>query len=64
MNLDLLELYMPGIGKVLRVPNRLRKGYLKKSSFNLSAWASVKQPQGEKEKARRLRQIERGIIKR
>ena len=58
----LRELSMPSKGMRLRVPNRLKKGYLKKSIF--PRWTSFSQAfQGEREKARRRRQIERGILK-
>lgn len=59
----LLSLFIPGKGKVERVPNRLAKGYLKKSIFR-QRWVSVMQnKQGECEKARRLRQIKAGTLK-
>uniref|UniRef100_A0A6M3KYQ0 Uncharacterized protein n=1 Tax=viral metagenome TaxID=1070528 RepID=A0A6M3KYQ0_9ZZZZ len=61
--LDLDNLFRYGARKVVLVPNRLKKGHLKKSSFGSSSiWASTRRPQGDREKARRLRQREKGII--
>ncbi len=60
---DLKELFLPGIGHVVRIPNRLKKGFLKKSMFPRMKGHS-EHKQGDREKARRLRQIEAGISRR
>lgn len=58
---DLESLFMPGFGKVARHPNRLRKGFLKRSIFpNRISFGERKQ--GEKEKARRVRQMKAGKL--
>ncbi len=60
------SLFMPGeVPKVPRRANHLKKGFLKKTvySVNRSQWKNNPlTEQGTREKARRLRQIERGII--
>jgi hypothetical protein len=56
---DLMALFTPGIAREGRHPNRLRKGYLKKSMFtSLNQKFSLYKPhQGKKECLRRLKQI-------
>ncbi len=58
------ELFYPGRGAIARSANIRKKGFLKKSQWSASRSSfSGKQPQGDREKTRRLRQMERGIIK-
>jgi hypothetical protein len=60
------NLFLPGKGpgRMPRTQNRLKRGYLKRSMFS-GGWKSVNKPhQGKRECARRLRQIEMGIIRR
>ncbi len=60
---SLKDLFFPGKRRTIpRTANRFKKGYLKKSQFSGGSWSSPRQPQGEQEKTRRLRQIERGVV--
>lgn len=61
---ELDTLFIPGKGRVVRTPNRLRKGYLKKSMFLSMKWyfALGGREQGERECQRRLRQVAAGQI--
>ncbi len=58
----LREVFLPGKGRVERVPNRLKKGFLKRSTLRGDR-SRGENKQGDREKARRRRQIERGILK-
>jgi hypothetical protein len=54
---DLDDLFMPGEPNTLRRANRFKRGYLKKSIFS-NGWISTNTPhQGEKERKRRLKQL-------
>jgi hypothetical protein len=56
---ELQALFTPGlcVGRMVRRPNRLKRGFLKKSIFTFNVKGYSEQRQGLRECARRLRQL-------